>query len=95
MNMDNDLYSIVEPITQIDYEYPKYYNSVRPFPKGRIDYLTIILDDIRNYRALNKFQLSYISKLSTKHKQLIDETYISCMKTLSKEYVILQKMYNC
>jgi len=55
---------------------PEYYKSVR---QKSIDYLTIILDDIRNYRTLNKLQISYISKLPLETKQLIIETYNDCM----------------
>jgi len=89
--MDNNQENKQEPnlqiITDVDmenkeYECPKYYKSNRLFPSGSIDYLTIILDDIRNYRVLNKFQLSYISKLSPEHNQTIIETYNECMKSV-------------
>lgn len=57
---------------------PEYYKSSRR-TSGSIDYLTIVLDDIRNYRTLNKCKLSYIAKLPPETKQLIIETYNECM----------------
>jgi len=55
---------------------PEYY---KPHRKKSMDYLTIIFDDIRNYRTLNKMQILYISKLSLETKQIIIETYNDCM----------------
>lgn len=55
---------------------PDYYKPIR---QNSIDYLTIILDDIRNYRKLNKVKIAYISKLSPENKQIIIEAYNDCM----------------
>ena len=70
--MDINISTSEEKIISI----PEYYKPVR---QASIDYLTIILDDIRNYRKLNKLKISYISKLSPENKQTIIETYNECM----------------
>lgn len=36
-----------------------------------IDYYTMIIDDIRNLRKLNEYQLKYIEKLDNESKQLL------------------------
>jgi hypothetical protein len=46
---------------------PEYYfiNKENIF---NIDYYNIIIDDIRNYRKLNEYQLEYIKKLNHEYK---------------------------
>lgn len=78
----------VEPITdttqtceipEIPELLPEYYKNSRIISHGSIDYLTVILDDIRNYRTLNKVKMAYVSKLSNESKQLIIRAYNDCM----------------
>ena len=57
---------------------PEYYKMSR-IKSTSIDYLTIIMDDIRNYRTLNKLKLDYVSKLSHEQKQTIIEVFNECM----------------
>jgi len=46
-----------------------------------IDYLTIIKDDIRNYRKLNKYQIDYIKHTNNTIKNEIIDEFIKVTNT--------------
>jgi hypothetical protein len=82
----------------IDYEPPKepglsnsnviiplYYNLDKDSSKILdIDYYNIIKDDIKNLRALNKYQLDYIKKLSHEDKNELFDIFNSCLASFSE-----------
>ena len=59
---------------------PKYYFSNKDLKKiNTIDYYEMILDDIRNMRVLNEYQINYIkNKLSLEQKDIIISEYNKC-----------------
>jgi hypothetical protein len=61
---------------------PSYYNLHQtPYKITNLDYYRIILDDIKNLRPLNKYQLEYIKyNLSDNEKNEIIEQYNKCLK---------------
>jgi hypothetical protein len=61
---------------------PSYYNLHQtPYKITDLDYYRIILDDIKNLRPLNKYQLEYIKyNLSDNEKNEIIEQYNKCLK---------------
>lgn len=58
---------------------PKYYKISKDQILD-IDYLTIIKDDIRNCRPLNKYQLNYIFNLQHEDKNELLLIFNDCMK---------------
>ena len=64
-----------------NYIIPNYYKR----PKQgilNIEYYTIIIDDIRNLRPLNKYQLEYIMKLDDEYKNEIITLLNNSMKSI-------------
>jgi len=60
---------------------PRYYNLDKdPRKIFDIDYYVMIKDDIRNYRALNEYQMKYIKELSDECKNEILDMLNECMK---------------
>jgi hypothetical protein len=49
-----------------------------------IDYYSIIKDDIRNYRPLNKYQLEYVKNLNHKQKNELFDIYNNCIEILNE-----------
>ena len=60
---------------------PPYY-SLHKNPTKIFDanYFEIIKDDIRNYRALNEYQLKYVKELSHENKNELFDLFNKCMK---------------
>jgi hypothetical protein len=83
---------------QIIYEPPKEYGLTNsdiiiascynlhkyPHKAFDIDYFTIIKDDIRNCKSLNKYQLEYIKQLSHEQKNELFDIFNVCIDTLNK-----------
>jgi len=64
---------------------PSYYNlDKNPSKIFNIDYYTIIKDDIKNLRVLNKYQLDYIKKLSHEDKNELFDIFNSCLSSFSE-----------
>jgi hypothetical protein len=61
--------------------YYKYHEKVQKI--FDIDYYEIIKDDIRNFRALNKYQLEYIKQLSNEEKNELFEIFNDCIKSFN------------
>lgn len=61
---------------------PEYYQIARNIENAyNIDYYEMIQDDIRNFRALNKYQLEYIKTLSHEQKNELIELFNISMQT--------------
>jgi hypothetical protein len=55
---------------------PHYYFTNHNYDEiFEIDYLHIILDDIRNLRKLNKYQIEYIMELDEYHKKIVIDEF--------------------
>jgi hypothetical protein len=62
---------------------PKYYHLHKhPYRIFDIDYFNVIKDDVRNFRALNIYQLSYIKRLSPEQKNEIIDIYNECISVV-------------
>jgi hypothetical protein len=63
---------------------PAYYNLHKNTENAlHVDYYTMIKDDIRNYRPLNKYQLEYIKNLDHDQKNELFDIYNECINTIS------------
>ena len=63
---------------------PSYYKiHENPSKITDIDYFEIIKDDIRNCRALNKYQLDYIKQLKDEYKNELFDIFNNCIKVLN------------
>jgi hypothetical protein len=62
---------------------PQYYH-LHKTPKSalNLDYYEIVKDDIRNFRALNKYQLEYIKSLSHTDKNELFGIFNSCIESI-------------
>jgi hypothetical protein len=59
---------------------PSYYHLDKdPSKILSIDYFNIIKDDIKNYRALNKYQIEYTKDLSHEYKNELIEIFNECI----------------
>lgn len=102
-------------IHNISWEAPSFYglkNSNRIIPEYyftnhdynhvfEIDYYDMILDDIKNLRELNTYQMTYINQLDDERKMKIIETfhdifnsYASCIKSRSPSPISSDKSYD-
>ena len=63
---------------------PSYYNLHKnPSKITQLDYFEIIKDDIRNYRALNEYQLKYIKELSHECKNELFDIFNQSLHILT------------
>jgi hypothetical protein len=49
-----------------------------------IEYITIIKDDIKNFRPLNFYQLEYIKSIPNEEKNKLFDIFNDCIKTLNE-----------
>ena len=64
---------------------PQYYNLHKnPRKIFTINYFEMIIDDIRNFRKLDKYKLEYIKKLSHEHKNKIIDIFNDSLDEISE-----------
>ena len=64
---------------------PQYYNLHKnPRKIFTINYFEMIIDDIRNFRKLDKYKLEYIKKLSNEHKNKIIDIFNRSLDAISE-----------
>jgi hypothetical protein len=60
------------------YYHPKNYQKIID-----IDYYIMIIDDIRNFRKLNSFQIDFIRQLEDADKMMIIHEFNQCIDAVS------------
>jgi hypothetical protein len=78
-----------------NYIIPPYYNIHKNYNKSfSLDYVSIIKDDIKNYRKLNPFQLEYMKGLDNKYKDELLDTYYICMNSIIDNVIMEEEECN-